>query len=101
MRVVIWIFVVVLLAATVCVVAIPQRDLPETSYNEVDQPLNQAPPVVLGIRFVRPAKVAFILPKKTLEADWHIHVPAEPAISLAPQPHDPHSIQDLLCTLLI
>ena len=37
-------FVLLLLGAVICVSVIPQTDLPETSYNEVDTPVNQASP---------------------------------------------------------
>jgi len=90
------------MGAVVCVSAIPQPDLPETSYNEVDTPVNQAPPVVPGIRLVRPVVTASILPRQILQArsrvDVQTHDRASADVLLRP---DPHSLQDLLCTLLI
>ena len=97
-----WTFILLLLTAIVCVSAIPRADVPETSYNEADAPVNQAPPVVLGIRFVRPAKAALVVPRKTVEATWHVLSPVDerkPASVLVV--HDAHSLQDILCTLLI
>lgn len=91
-----------LLSAVVCVSAIPQPDLPETAYNEVDTPVNQAPPVVPGVRFVRPAIAPVILPRQVWEArrgvssrvfEWKS---ADTFVR-----RDPHSFQDLLCTFLI
>jgi hypothetical protein len=97
-----WTFVLLLMSAVVCISAIPQSDLPETSYNEIDIPVNQAPPVVSGVRFVRPTLATVILSKqvgKVSRGDAsqglkrksdHTHVR-----------RDPHSLQDLLCTFLI
>jgi hypothetical protein len=98
----VWTFVLFLLGAVVCVFAIPQTDLPETSYNEVDTPVNQAPPVVPGVRFVRPAIAAVILPRQVCEAGCGINSPAlERKAACTPVRRDPHSLQDLLCTFLI
>ena len=98
----VWTFVLFLLIAVVSVSAIPQTDQPETPYNEVDTPVNQAPPVVLGIRFVRPTKIAVIVPKKVRESDWNLDAPVSelllPSLSSG---RDSHALQDLLCTLLI
>ena len=98
----VWTFVLFLLGAVVCVSAIPQPDLPETPYNEVDIPLNQAPPVVPGIRFVRPAIAPVILPRQVWEAGRRVSsqpIERKSADSLVWR--DPHSLQDLLCTFLI
>jgi hypothetical protein len=45
-------FIVFFLSTVAFVSAIPQDDLPETSYNESDTPVNQPPQVVPGARFV-------------------------------------------------
>jgi hypothetical protein len=95
-------FVLLLLGAVVCVSAIPQPDLPETSYNEVDTPVNQAPPVVPGIRFVRPTVAPMILPRQVCEALRGFSAQAherKSAVTLVRR--DPHSLHDLLCTFLI
>lgn len=98
----IWTFVLLLLTAVIGASAIPQSDLPETSYNEVDTPVNQAPPVVLGIRFTRPARAVIVMPKKTLEASWDQNGPIEePAKRFISTRSDSQSLQNLLCTLLI
>ncbi len=102
MRRSLWTFILFLLTAVVCVAAIPPTDLPETNYNEVDTPVNQAPPIVLGIRFVRPMQAVRTVPKSVLQARWDVQFPVEDLVSLPPSlQHDPHSIQDLLCALLI
>jgi hypothetical protein len=49
-----WTFILFLLASVALVSSIPQTDRPETPYNGVDIPVNQAPPAVSGARFVRP-----------------------------------------------
>jgi hypothetical protein len=98
----VWTFVLLLLGAVICVSAIPQTDLPETSYNEVDTPVNQAPPVVPGIRFVRPAFTPVILSKQVYEATRGVGAQAhDRRSSSTPVKIAPHSLQDLLCTFLI
>ena len=98
----VWTLVLFLLSAVVCVSAIPQPDLPETAYNEVDTPLNQAPPVVPGVRFVRPVIASVILPRQVWEAGRGVSSQAfdgRSADTLVRR--DPHSLQDFLCTFLI
>jgi len=97
-----WAFVLLLLmGSVVCVSAIPQTDLPETSYNEVDTPVNQAPPILTGIRFVRPTIGRVILPKQVREADYIARPQTLVQASCTAVLHSPHSRQDLLCTFLI
>jgi hypothetical protein len=97
-----WTCIVLLMGAVICVSAVPQPDLPETSYNEVDTPVNQAPPVVPGIKLVRPVVAQSILPRQVLRAwsrlDVQTHDRDSSDALLRP---GPHSLQDLLCTLLI
>lgn len=97
-----WAFVLILLSTVLCVSAIPPSDSPETSYNEVDTPINQAPPVVSGIRFVRPAVIVLILPKETFNAKHALdsRSPKQNPVD-EPRRHDPHSLQNFLCTFLI
>src|SRR5258706_7489831 len=97
----VWILVLFLLSGVLCVAAIPQPDLPETSYNEVDTPVNQSPPVVPGVRFVRPAVAPLILPRQVWEARRGVSSQAldwKSADALVRR--DAHSLQDLLCTYL-
>lgn len=97
-----WCFVLLLLGAVSCVSAIPQTDLPETSYNEVDTPVNQAPPVVSGLRIVRPTVVPIIMSKqacqalRAISAQSHEEARACTAVQITS-----NSLQHLLCTLLI
>ena len=91
-----------LLTAVLCVSAIPQTDLPETSYNEVDTPVNQAPPVVPRVRLVRPPVAPVILPTADHDAKQRVEASARDRKSVYPPiPHNSRSLQDLLCTLLI
>jgi hypothetical protein len=97
-----WVFVLILLGAVVCVSAVPKTDLPETSYNEVDTPVNLAPPVVSGTRFVRPAISTVILPRQVCDARRGVNAQAHERKSAStPLRYSPPSVQDLLCTLLI
>jgi hypothetical protein len=96
------VFVVLLLSVVVCAAAVPLVDRPETSYNEVDTPVNQAPPTAHSIRLVRPAKVAIPIPKRAVQVHWDIQVPVEKAPSSVQSfKHHSDSPQELLCTLLI
>jgi hypothetical protein len=96
-----WTFVLLLLSV-VCVSAIPQTDLPETSYNEVDAPVNQAPPVAAGSRFVRPPVATTIMPRQVCEVRLGVKVQTHDG-KAAHQAvrRDSHSFQDILCTFLI
>jgi hypothetical protein len=96
-----WTFVLLLLTGVVCAATVPPTDLPETNYNEVDTPVNQAPPVVQGIRFVRPVQVVRTESRVAVQARWDLQSPAE-LVSLPPASHHgPGLLRDLLCTLLI
>jgi hypothetical protein len=98
----VWIFVLLLLGAVVCASAIPQPDLPETSYNEVDTPINQAPPVVPGVKLLRPSIAPVILPREVCEALRGFSAQSHERKSAdTPVRRSLHSLQDLLCTLLI
>ena len=97
-----WCFVLLLLGAVSCASAIPQTDLPETSYNEVDTPVNQAPPVVSGLRIVRPTVVPIIMSKQACETLRGISAQSQEDAGACTAVHiTSHSLQHLLCTLLI
>jgi hypothetical protein len=90
-----------LLSAVTFVSTIPQDDLPETSYNESDTPINQAPPVVPSVRVARPEAADIGLSKHVGDAILRferqlLRKPPYPFIR-----RDSRSLQDLLCTLLI
>jgi hypothetical protein len=95
-------FFFLLIAAVVLVSAIPQSDLPETSYNEADTPVNLAPPVVSATTFVRPLVTVVILPQRLSEAGSGLsHEPLDQKWAVPLFRRDAHSLQDLLCTFLI
>lgn len=95
-------FVLFLLSAVTCVCAIPQDDLPETSYNESDVPADQMAPIVPGIKFVYPEAAEIVLSTRVGDAILNVK-----RHSLQRKPdclvtrRDSHSLQDLLCTFLI
>lgn len=97
-----WMSVLFLLAAAVCVSAVPRADSPETTFNESDAPVNLAPPVLPGLRVAPPAvDPTAILPALSVYCPGCAlnTLPVEPA--LAPRQRDHHSLLSLLCTLLI
>jgi hypothetical protein len=96
------ILVLFLLGAAVCTFALPRVDLPETAFNEADAPINLAPPVRPSIRVTPPA-VGPILVLPTLQ--FHSAVGIDSSLLLesaaVPRQRHQHSLQALLCTLLI
>jgi hypothetical protein len=90
-----------LLSTVTFVSAIPQDDLPETSYNESDTPVNQAPPVVPSVRFVRPEAADIGLSKCVGDAIPRFERQLRSKRAYPLIRHDSRSLQDLLCTLLI
>jgi hypothetical protein len=95
-----WTLLLFLLSVVVCASAIPPTDLPETTYNEVDAPVNQAPPFVPGIKLVRPAVAPVMLPMELCPAGRDV-LPRHPVATPAVAGQHPDSLQDLLCTFLI
>lgn len=102
MRKLLFSFVLALLTSVVSGAAIPQRDLPETRYNEVDQPVNQATPTLLGLRFLRPVRMVVLVPYKLQDKSpiARFRSTRTPFLS-SPPSCDSHSLQQLLCTLLL
>ena len=97
-----WTLVLVLLAAAVCVSAVPRPDLPETPFNEADAPVNLAPPVRPRIQVIAPA-VDPIVVLRTLPIGRAVCVVSHsvPVSAVTPKRRHPLSLQDLLCTFLI
>jgi len=91
------IFVLFLVGAAIGVSTVPLEDLPETSFNEVDTPVNLAPPVQPRLKFVPPACDSDVVPglSTCVVSSWML----EPAAVTSGR--YPHSLQDLLCTFLI
>ena len=94
--------VVLLLAGVFRGSAVPPADLPETSFNESDAPLNLAPPSQVTIRLVRPVSDPLVMPGLRFNcAGCDLSSRALGAAAMpVPQRH-PHFLQDLLCTFLI
>jgi hypothetical protein len=96
-----WMLVFLLTGAAISISAVPRTDLPETAFNEVDAPVNQAPPVFPRIKFIRPAGDPIILPSVLPNfAAWGV---SRFVREMAPMPshRHSHSLQNLLCTFLI
>jgi hypothetical protein len=94
--------VILLLGAAVFVSTVPRIDLPETSFNEADAPVNLAPAARPTIRLVPPAvDPIMILP--SLFVTRAAQIPSSLAAESAAMPahRHGHSLQDLLCTFLI
>jgi hypothetical protein len=97
-----WTFTLLLLTAVLCASAVPRVDRPETSYNEVDTPVNQAAPSAIGMRFVRPAQAPISVPDRSFQVNGDPRGAADlPILSTSSIRVRPHSLQQLLCTLLI
>lgn len=86
--------------------AVPPVDLPETTFNEMDSPVNLAPPSQAAPKFGRPVGAAPVEdpPVKAALAFCHAEFmgrrPALPSPA-KPDPRPPHSSQELLCAFLI
>lgn len=92
----------VLLGAVICAGAIPPTDAFEAACNDVDTPVNQSPPVVPGIRLVRPVANPVHVPAALRWDGREPNSPAgEPASETIASHHSPVSRQDLLCVLII
>src|SRR4029077_3518089 len=97
-----WISVLFLLAAAVFVSVVPRADAPETTFNEADAAVNLALPARLGSLVVLPTvDPVVVMPAVS---------PFCPACAVnsvvidrpvAPRQGHRHSLQSLLCTLLI
>ncbi len=97
-----WISVAVLLGAAVFTSVVPRVDLPETAFNESDAPVNLVIPVRPSFSLAPPVvDPVAVLPMPR----FHGLAVTFPGLTLSPsvvtsQRHR-HSLQNLLCTLLI
>jgi hypothetical protein len=96
-----WLLVFWLAGATICVSIVPRVDLPETTFNETDAPVNLASPVRPRVEVTRPAVAATVL--RTLPFHRATRVVSSLLFDPAATPNrsHQHSSQDLLCTFLI
>lgn len=94
--------VLFLLVVAVFVSIVPRADSPETTFNEADAPVNLAPPVRLGslvvLPSVDPAVVMPVVSPFCTACAVSSVVIDRPAV---PRQRHGHSLQSLLCTLLI
>ena len=94
--------VFLLLGAVLCVVAVPQTDIPETPYDESDAPVNLALPVLPSVTFVRPPAAPVILPERVCETGRGVRYQSLERKSAYPLVRrGAHSVQNLFCTFLI
>jgi hypothetical protein len=81
--------------------AVPQVDLPETTFNESDAPVNLAPPSQAPLRFVRPVSDPLMMPGLRFYCAGCVVSSRVLGAAAMPRQRHPHSLQDLLCTFLI
>jgi hypothetical protein len=94
-----WIFVFLLITTVVFIFVVPLVDRPETSFNEIDTPVNQTTSSALEVRFAPPHESLIILPRSFSRPSEGIRTSIE-LISLAIHRH-PSRLRELLCTFLI
>ena len=101
MKLAYWILILLLLAATVSVSAVPRADTPQTAFNEADAPVNLAPPCRPTVRLTPPAiEPVSVLPGlATSCVRSAVTNFIEPAVT--PHRQHPRLLQNLLCTFLI
>jgi hypothetical protein len=81
--------------------AVPPVDLPETTFNESDAPVNLALSSQAQLTFVRPVSDPLVMPRLRFYcAGCVVSSPVVGAAAI-PRQRNPHSLQDLLCTFLI
>jgi len=80
--------------------AVPPVDLPETTFNESDSPVNLATPSQATVRFVRPVSESLVMPGLRFYCGCDLSSRVLGAAAIPRQRH-PHFLQDLLCTFLI
>ena len=92
-----------LTASVLLVSVVPLSDIPETTYNETETPVNQGPPVQPGTTtFVRPPITSVVLLKRVREAGRCVASQSLKRHGAYPlYPRDPRSLQVLLCTYLL
>jgi hypothetical protein len=94
-----WTFLLLLVTAVTFISVVPQPDLPETAFNEIDTPVNQTTPVAPWMKFAPPVQAPVILPRSFSRTGDGIRTSVE-SISLAPHWHL-SPLRELLCTFLI
>ena len=95
------ILVLFLLAGVFRGSAVPALDLPETTFDESDAPVNLAPPSQADLRVVNPVSDPLVMPGLPFYCAGCIVSGPVFAAPAMPRERHPHSLQDLLCTFLI
>jgi hypothetical protein len=85
----------------VCISVAPRMDLPETAFNEIDSPVNEALPVLPRIHLIHPAGEPVGLPRPPLDCAGCGHRGFVHETEAMASQRYPDSLQDLLCTFLI
>jgi len=80
--------------------AIPPVDLPETAFDESDAPVNLAPPSQATLRYLSPVSDPLVVPGLRFYCAGCVVSSPVLAAPALPRERHPHSLQDLLCTLL-
>lgn len=97
-----WISVAVLLGAAVFASVVPRADLPETAFNEADAPVNLVIPVRPSLSIAPPVVDPIaVLPTPRFHRAASFLPGATLPLSIMPRQRHRHSLQNLLCTLLI
>jgi len=86
-------------AAVALALAVPPMDVPETSFDEADTPVNQTTPVVLQTKFVAPVGPSVII-SRSLSFDYEIRTAKVLTVTETSLYVAPHSLLYLLRTLL-
>ena len=81
--------------------AVPPVDLPETTFNECDAPVNLGPPSQATVRFVRPVSGPLVMPGLRFYCAGCVVSSRVLGAAGMPEQRHPHFLQDLLCTFLI
>jgi hypothetical protein len=92
--------VLFLLVAAVFVSVVPRADSPETTFNEADAPVNLAPPARLGSLVVLPT-VDPVAVTPAVSPSCSPYAVSSVVLDRPAAPRQRHSLQSLLCTLLI
>ena len=95
------ILVLFLLAGVFGGSAVPPVDLPETTFDESDAPVNLAPPSQVDLRVVNPVRDPLVIPGLPFYCVGCVVSSPVFAAPAMPRKRHPHSLQDLLCTFLI
>jgi hypothetical protein len=96
-----WILVFVLAGTVACMSAVARTDLPETTFNEADAPVNQAPPVSPRIKLILPVGDPIVLPSLPgYCTGWAVSSFVREMAAMPSHRHS-HSLRNLLCTFLI